>query len=97
MFITSIDKERAAARIWPSSNRNGSFAELENRHYRQNRTVPLWEFGFEPDAFDDSAPFFNNSTLYEPVPTNRTVKHDGVSYDVFKRGSEQVLRRVSLQ
>lgn len=97
VFITSINKEHAAARIWPPSNRNGSFAELENRDYRRNRTVPLWEFGFEPDEFDDSAPFFNNTALYEPAPTKRTVKFAGVTYEVFKRGSEQLLRRVSLQ
>lgn len=73
VFVTSIDKEHAAARIWPQSNRNGSFAELENRNYRNNRTVPLWEFGFEPDAFDPNGPYFNNSVLYRPVPTGRTL------------------------
>ncbi len=97
VFITSIDKEHAAAKIWPPSNRNGSFAELENRYYRQNRTVPLWEFGFEPDAFDHSAPYFNNTSLYKPVLTGRTVKHQDVTYDVFLRGNEKLLRRVSPQ
>jgi hypothetical protein len=94
VFVTSIDKEHAAARIWPQSNRNGSFAELENRNYRNNRTVPLWEFGFEPDVFDRNAPYFNNSVLYEPVATGRTVTHQGVTYDVFMRGKEKLLRPV---
>lgn len=97
VFVTAVDKEHAAARIWPASNRNGSFAELENRNYRNNRTVPLWEFGFEPDEFDRSAPFFDNTVLYEPVPTGRTVKHAGISYEVFQRGGEKLLRRLSIQ
>jgi hypothetical protein len=93
VFVTSIDKEHAAARIWPTSNRNRSFAELEKRNYRNNRTVPLWEFGFEPDEFDQSAPFFDNTILYEPIPTGRTVKQAGVLYEVFRRGGEKLLRR----
>lgn len=97
VFITSIDKDRAAARIWPLSNRNGSFSELENRNYRHNRTVPLWEFGFEPDGFDQSAPYFNNTSLYEPVATGRTIKLKGHEYDVFRRDTEKLLRRVSPQ
>ena len=96
VFVTSIDKEHAAARIWPTSNRNGSFAELENRNYRHNRTVPLWEFGFEPDEFDRSAPFFDNTVLYEPIPTGRTTKHAGVTYEVFQRGGEKLLRRLTV-
>src|SRR5262249_25316698 len=33
VFITSLDKTTTAARIWPQSNRNGSFTELEQRNY----------------------------------------------------------------
>lgn len=94
VFVTSIDKEHSAARIWPQSNRNGSFAELEKRNYRNNRTVPLWEFGFEPDEFDQEAPYFNSIALYEPIPTGRTLTHRRVAYDVFLRGTEKLLKPV---
>lgn len=93
VFIACINKEHAAARIWPSSNRNGSFSELENRNYRNNRTVPLWEFGFEPDKFDRAAAYLNNTGLYEPIPTGRTTVCEGVSYQIFMRGGEELLRR----
>ena len=92
VFVTSINKEHAAARIWPSSNRNGSFSELENRNYRNNRTVPLWEFGFGPDKFDRAAAYLGNAGLYEPIATGRTIVFGGVSYQVFLRGEEELLR-----
>lgn len=97
VFITSIDKERAAARIWPSSNRNGSFTELRRRNYRANLTVPLWEFGFEPDAIDRAAPYFNNDSVCQPITTNRKLTVHGTVYEVFRRESEKLLRPIILQ
>src|SRR5262249_34272193 len=94
VFITAIDKEHAAARIWPQSNRNGSFQELERRSYRNNLTVPLWEFGFEPDGFDRTAPYFNNQSTYLPIPTGRSDEYEGLTYEVFMRGEEEVLKPV---
>jgi hypothetical protein len=93
VFVTSIDKPNAAARIWPQSNRNGSFQELENRNYRHNRTVPLWEFGFAPDAFERDAPFLaSDGSLYPLAPTAGKVESHGVTYDVFLRyGHEEIL------
>ena len=51
VFITSIDKNNCATRIWPVSNRNGSFQELKQRNYKRMVVLPLWEFGFAPDGF----------------------------------------------
>lgn len=95
VFITSIDKEHAAARIWPQSNRNGSFQELERRNYKNNLTVPLWEFGFEPDAFDQTSPYFNTESTYFPIATGRRCEYEGVQYEVFLRGQEEVLKPVT--
>ena len=94
VFVTSINKDCAATRIWPVSNRNGSFQELENRNYRNNRTVPLWEFAFEPDEFRQDVPYLGSGgTTYEPEPTGEVVTHSGTEYDVFTRnGNERILR-----
>ena len=50
VFITSADKGTTAARIWPMSNRNGSFEELERRNYRETISFPVWKFSFAPDG-----------------------------------------------
>lgn len=96
VFVTSINKANAAARIWPQSNRNGSFAELENRNYHNNLTVPLWEFGFEPDEFKQDAAYFNGTTLYFPRVTGRTeTGEDGIEYEVYLREDEEILKPVT--
>jgi hypothetical protein len=93
VFVTSINKADAAARIWPASNRNGSFQELENRNYRNNRTIPLWELGFQPDEFRRDAPYLGTRSLYAPVSTGKTLRHQGTLYEVFTRDRrERVLR-----
>ena len=94
VFVTSIDKANASARIWPASNRNGSFVELENRNYRSNVSVPLWEFGFEPDEFDQHAPYFNNRELYVPTETQETETDGETHYQVCMRGNERILRPI---
>ncbi len=55
IFITSNDKSNCAARIWPVSNRNGSFEELERRGFADGMAVPLWQIGFVPDGFYQAA------------------------------------------
>ncbi len=85
VFITSIDKRNAATRIWPTSNRNGSFEELDNRNFRDELSIPLWEIGFAPDSFDQSAPYLgNNGTLYEMEDTGRVVDTSQGSFRVFR-------------
>jgi hypothetical protein len=96
IFVTSIDKVNAAARIWPQSNRNGSFAELENRMYRNNLTVPLWEFGFEPDEFRIDAPYLDSCSLYTPTRTERIERGPDGEFEVYLRGSEQILKPIKL-
>lgn len=95
VFVTCIDKPNAACRIWPASNRNGCFAELEKRRYRENLTIPLWEFGFQPDGFRDDVGYFKgDGTLYTLQHTGRKKVVGGVTYDVCTRhGSEKILVR----
>lgn len=72
-FITSQDKGSCATRIWPVSNRNGSFQELEQRNYRNQISLPLIAIGFAPDGFDQNAPFLSrNGDLYNPFDTGTT-------------------------
>lgn len=71
-FITSQDKGSCATRIWPVSNRNGSFQELEQRNYRDQISLPLIAIGFSPDGFDDTAPFLSRrDALYTPTFTGK--------------------------
>jgi len=71
VFITSVDKNSTAARIWPTSNRNGSFEELDKRDYLRNVRIPLWEFSFAPDAVSKDAPYLSkDGSTYRPTPTD---------------------------
>ncbi len=84
VFITSRDKDTTSARIWPMSNRNGSFQELEQRNYRETISFPVWEFAFAPDSIDRNAPYLGkDGTTFVPVNTGRTVAHLGKSYQVW--------------
>lgn len=85
VFITSVDKNSSACRIWPVSNRNGSFQELEQRNYKRMIVLPLWEFGFAPDAFSDTALFLgSDGGLFTPSPTSQVfTAKDGNTYAVF--------------
>lgn len=81
VFITSEDKQTCATRVWPQSNRNGSFEELENRQFRDNLAVPLWEVGFRPDSFDASAPYLaSNGEIYLMIEQVDTIEVDGEKY-----------------
>lgn len=71
IFITSNDKPNCAARIWPVTNRNGSFQELERRGFARGLSVPLWTVGFQPDDFESSAPYLgDDGQLYSMEPLN---------------------------
>jgi len=84
VFVTAIDKANCATRIWPVSNRNGSFEELQRRNYKSDLSLPLWEYGFAPDAFSRTAPYLaSNGTIYAPQLTGRTVTVSGTKYAVF--------------
>ena len=85
VFITSVDKNTCACRIWPVSNRNGSFQELNQRNYKRMVVLPLWEFGFAPDGFSDTASFLgSDGQLFAPSATSTVfTATDGSTYDVF--------------
>ncbi|WP_152081583.1 hypothetical protein [Enterobacter oligotrophicus] len=83
-FITSIDKKNSATRIWPVSNRNGSFQELKNRSYISQISLPLICIGFSPDGFSHTAPFLGaNGELYELENTYK--RDDKTNFEIFKR------------
>ena len=80
VFITSIDKTNCSTRIWPASNRNGSFEELNNRNYRANRSYPAIDIGFQPDCFSSKAPYLSEHGETYLMKEGKTVKIDGFSY-----------------
>ncbi|WP_411820855.1 hypothetical protein ABFZ85_06635 [Hyphococcus formosus] len=85
IFITSNDKPNCAARIWPVSNRNGSFQELEKRGFGASLSVPLWQIGFAPDEFDGNAPYLSETgSTYELVPQNQNITIGNNSYEVWR-------------
>lgn len=84
VFITSNDKSNCACRIWPTSNRNGSFVELENRNYSDSIQLPLLEYGFAPDAFNVESPYLGEDcSLFFPKKTSKMIRHKGKAYEVF--------------
>lgn len=84
IFVTSFNKSDCAARIWPSSNRNGSIQELLNRDVIANREIPLWVIGFEPDGFDKEAGYLSaNQELYDLTDTGEVMDHNSQRYAKF--------------
>lgn len=93
VFITSNDKPNCASRIWPVSNRNGSFQELERRGFFSGMAVPLWQVGFAPDGFDQGTGYLaENGTLYTMQPTDQIRVISGVTYEVWRdaKGQERL-------
>ncbi|MEW6175587.1 MAG: hypothetical protein AB1588_07820 [Pseudomonadota bacterium] len=90
VFITSIDKTSSATRIWPVSNRNGSFQELRQRNFMKQVSLPLICIGFAPDGFDTSAPFLGRTgSLYYLRNTGR----DSPPFEVYTgEDGEEILR-----
>jgi hypothetical protein len=96
VFITSIDKRTTSARIWPSSNRNGSFQELERRNYRDTITFPIWELSFAPDAVDANAPYLGSGgETYIPVNTGATIEIRNTTYEKWTGDGKELLRKVT--
>lgn len=95
IFITSNDKQSCAARIWPVSNRNGSFQELVERGFALGLAVPLWQIGFAPDGFDQSIGHLaDTGTLYTMQPTGNMRTINGVDYEIWRdaKGQERLRR-----
>ncbi len=93
VFITSVDKATTATKIWPVSNRNGSFEELENRNYHETITFPIWEFSFAPDGLDIAAPYLGaNGSTFVPANTGRTVTIGGLPYEEWTGDGKELLK-----
>lgn len=88
-FITSTDKPNGATRIWPVSNRNGSFQELKNRLYSSQISSPLICIGFLPDAFSKHAKFLaTDGSLYDLIDTGVIDKDTGMMIHANNNGDE---------
>lgn len=87
VFVTSSSRPR----IWPTSNRNGSFPELINRNYENQISLPLICMGFAPDSYDKNAPFLSRvGGLYELESLNK-MDPTGL-YDVYRgENNEEIL------
>lgn len=96
VFVTSIDKGSSATRIWPVSNRNGSFQELRQRNYMAQVSLPLICVGFAPDGFDSRANFLGRGgVLYTLQETGR--QDERGAYDVLLgEDGEEILRPVGM-
>lgn len=91
VLVTSIDKPNCATRIWPVSNRNGSFQELNQRNYEEQVSLPLMGIGFSPDGFSTEVPFFDSSgTLYQLRDTG-TLSECGSYRKYIGSNSEEIL------
>ena len=92
IFITSYDKS-VSTRIWPSSNRNGSIEELNNRKFLEQIQFPLILIGFEPDVWDGNASFLKrDGTRYslDGMTTEKTVLGKKYIYHNLKKIYELV-------
>ena len=92
VFVTSIDKASSATRIWPVSNRNGSFQELKQRGFMKQISLPLVCIGFAPDGFDRSASFLGRSGSTYDIKT--TGKTDGQFEICIGEDGEEILRPI---
>lgn len=91
VFVTSTDKANCATRIWPVSNRNGSFQELRQRRYEGQISLPLICMGFAPDRFDRQAAFLGRTGLYTPKTTGK--RDETGAYEIFLgEEGEELLR-----
>ncbi len=92
VFVTALNKAECSTRIWPASNRNGSFEELDNRNYQSSILFPIWEFGFRPDGFSESVPHFyytksEGPQAYSPARTGKSLEIGGVAHEEFERST----------
>lgn len=94
VFVTSVDKPQSATRIWPVSNRNGSFQELRSRNYQEQVSLPLICIGFAPDDFSTKAPFLGKSgQLYKLEPTG--IPHKSGRFDIYTgEEGEEILKSI---
>jgi hypothetical protein len=94
VFVTAIDKASCATRIWPATNRNGSFQELVNRNYRDSLIYPSVDYGFAPDGFDATARYLGeDGKTFLPASTGKTEVREGTTYEVWVgNNSDEILK-----
>ncbi|MDA9949399.1 hypothetical protein N9C16_08455 [Paracoccaceae bacterium] len=80
IFVTSKTKSDGAARIWPVSNRNGSFEELRMRNYEAQRSYPHIDISFRPDRYSPKAKYLSKDATYSMDFTGEILEIDGISY-----------------
>jgi len=90
VFITAIDKSNCSARIWPQSNRNGSFQELSQRNYNEQREYLAIDIGFEPDSFSDKAPYLGEDGEIFKMQATGKVLNEEFEYEEFIDNSNQI-------
>ena len=67
-----------------TAHRNGSFEELDNRRFRSQIEIPLWEIGFAPDGFDRSSGYLSHKgELYKMQDMETSITVEGNVYQVF--------------
>lgn len=81
VFVTSLNKSECATKIWPVSNRNGSFVELRERKYQEQRSYLAIDIGFAPDRLSESAPYLGeNGETYLIAESSEPTLMDGIKY-----------------
>lgn len=81
-----------AIRLWPVSNRNVNYDELERRRYKRNVYFPIWEVLFEPDGYSTTAGYLDaGGGTYQPTPTPKSVIHEQVSKPLYTRADGKFL------
>lgn len=80
IFVTSKSKADGAARIWPVSNRNGSFEELRQRNYESQRSYPHIDISFRPDRYSSDAKYLSKDATYEMHFTGEIIEVGAARY-----------------
>lgn len=78
-FITSIDK-KTSTRIWPSSNRNGSIEELNNRKVISQINFPYLVYGFEPESYSRNSLYLAKTGKYKIDLNDEEIYFNGARY-----------------
>jgi len=83
IFVTSRNKT-TSTKIWPTSNRNGSIEELENRNFQHEFRLPIIVYGFEPDGWNINVGFLHkNGERYNIDGQIEIINEKGKSYEYY--------------
>lgn len=82
VFVTSKDKS-VSTKIWPTSNRNGSLEELNNREFKKEIRLPIMLAGFAPDRWDRDCAFLGKDGRYSLQGQKRQEQKNGNTYTFY--------------